>query len=83
MGQKLRQSEIIEDLDINLPRIELIGNHRLSIENHRGIQEYSDICMKIALNDNTLSITGENLEIYALTLKEVTIIGNINSLQYI
>lgn len=83
MGQKFMQTELIEDLDITLSRVELIGNHRLFIENHKGIQEYSDISMKIALSDGQLHITGENMEIYNLTLKEVTIIGTINSLQYI
>lgn len=83
MGQKFSQSEMIDDLNITLSRVELIGNHRLSIENHKGIHEYSDLSMKIALSDGYLHITGQNMEIYNLTLKEVTVIGTINSLEYI
>lgn len=77
------KSEMIEDLDRHLSRVELIGNHRIAIENHRGIQEYSDLSMKISLFDGTLHIIGQNMEIYGLTMTELTVVGQINSVEYI
>ena len=80
---RAKQNEIIEDLDRHLSRIELIGNHRITIENHKGLQEYSDISMRIALSDGILHIIGQGMEIYGLTLTELTVTGKINSIEYI
>lgn len=76
-------NELLEDLNTHLSRIELIGNHRVAIENHKGIQEYSDCSMKISLYDGVLHIIGQSMEINLLTLSELTVIGKINSLEYI
>ncbi len=78
----VRENFIAEDLDPHLPRIELIGGRRGNIENHRGIIEYSDIEMRVALSDGELDITGHDMELRALTLTELTIAGVIDAIAY-
>lgn len=78
-----RDNFLAEDLDPRLPRVELTGDRRVDIENHRGMIEYSDTVMRIALADGELRITGREMELTALTLTELTVSGMIRALEYI
>ena len=78
-----RDSFLAEDLDRGLPRIEILGDRRVIVENHRGILEYSDTRMRIACGRLTLRILGEGLEIRALSLNELAVTGRIHAVEYI
>ncbi|MBP3312923.1 MAG: YabP/YqfC family sporulation protein [Butyricicoccus sp.] len=79
----LEESFLVEDLDPRLPRVEVTGDRRVHVENHRGIVEYSDTMMRIALAGSELRITGHDLELSALTLTELTVSGRVCALEYI
>ena len=73
---------IAEDLNPGLPRVELTGDRRVYIEHHRGVLEYSDTVMRIALEGGELCVTGCRLELAALSLTELTIEGDVRVLEY-
>lgn len=79
----LEESFLVEDMDPRLFRVEVTGDRRVHVENHRGIVEYSDTIMRVALAGSELRITGHDLELSALTLTELTISGTICALEYI
>lgn len=87
LGKRLRaraeDSFLAEDLDMGLPRIEIVGDRRVTVENHKGIVEYSDTLMRIACGRLQLRITGAGLELCALSLSEVSVTGKIISVEYI
>ena len=83
LRERAKESFLAEDLDTSLPRVELIGDRRVMIENHRGILEYSDVCMRVALSGLILRVIGSGLELRRLTLTEMTIAGKICALEYI
>ena len=80
--ERARENFLAEDLDPRLPRVEVIGDRRVVIENHRGIIEYSDVLMRVALVGSELRITGFDMELRMLTLDQMTIAGNICALEY-
>lgn len=81
--RELGDNFLAEDLDPRLSRVEVTGDRRVHVENHRGILEYSDIVMRIALAGSELRITGHDLELSALTLTELTVSGTVCALEYI
>ncbi len=67
--------ELPKDIVLNLPRISIVGNIQFSIENHRGIIEYSDDTIKIGIKDGELIIKGIDLEIKNIYSHEILIEG--------
>ena len=74
--------EIPKDLVLDVPKITLIGQSELFLENHRGIIEYSSQRMRINLSRGFLEILGNQLEIKALLPDEIKIEGDINSCRF-
>ena len=75
--------ELPKDLVLDLPRIVIIGQRELHLENHKGIIEYGDSCIKINLARGFLEIEGERLEIKLIMQDEVSITGIISSLHFV
>ena len=81
IGKQLLGSPLAEDLVGGLPRLELTGGSRLLIEDHRGILEYTDAVLRVALKHEELRVTGEDLRLTALTLNELAVSGHIRSIE--
>jgi len=75
--------ELPKDLVLDLPRLVVIGQRELYLENHKGIIEYGDSCIKINLSRGLLEIEGECLEIKLIMPDEVVITGLIHSLRFV
>ena len=52
---------MLEDLHGSRPRVEIIGNSRVVVENHRGIQEYDDGLLRVKCCGCEVRITGAGL----------------------
>ncbi len=74
--------ELPKEILFDLPRVTLIGNLQLYIQNHRGIVEYTDEVIKISINGGELIIKGDNLVIKNVFSDEIFIEGNILSVGY-
>ncbi|KKO51523.1 sporulation protein YqfC [Paenibacillus sp. DMB20] len=83
--QKFTQEmlDLPQDLLFDLPRLTLIGNQELHIENHRGVLHFSAEKLVLSLAQGALEITGAGLSIRAIQSSEVTIEGRIHHIQYI
>lgn len=75
--------ELPKDLVLDLPRLVIIGQRELHLENHKGIIEYGDCCIKINLARGLLEIEGEELEIKLIMQDEISITGVINCLRFV
>jgi sporulation protein YqfC len=71
------------DVALDLPRLILIGNRRLSIENHRGLLHFSSELMKLAISHGHLELHGVDLMIRVITSEEISVEGLIHELKYI
>lgn len=75
--------DIPQDITMDLPRLTMIGNMQLYIENHRGVLHFSDDFLKMALSRGTLEVRGTGLSIRTIMMEEVMVEGTILDLKYI
>jgi sporulation protein YqfC len=87
IGRRLRgwtngMLDLPQDLLHDMPRITLIGNKELHIENHRGIMHFSSEMLKLALSKGSLEISGQGLEIRTILGQEMAVEGTIGEIKY-
>lgn len=75
--------EIPKDLVLDLPKVTVIGQNELYLENHKGIIEYSLNRLRVNLSRGFLEIEGKDLEISILMPEEMKIIGEISVIKYV
>lgn len=63
-----------------LPRIEIIGDKELRMENHKGILAYGSEEIHISGGQFVVRVMGEGLELRAMTGLELLITGHISGL---
>lgn len=81
-----RLTKVLEfppDVILDLPRLIMEGNTRLTIENHGGVVEYSTERIRLRIHDGELMITGEKLIIATILGDEVEIEGNITRVDFL
>ena len=74
--------EIPQDIILDLPRITMLGNKQLLVENHKGIIEYTPSLVRIKLNQGELIIKGKNLELGNLQIEQILVEGTVEDLKY-
>lgn len=75
--------DVPQDVTMDLPRLTLVGNTQLFIENHRGVLHFSDQYLKLALNKGIVEVRGRMLAIRIIMAEEVLVEGEITDLKYI
>ena len=63
-------------------RLTLVGKSRLLAENHRGILDYGDSCIRLAAAGGSVSILGAGLGLEAMNRRELLITGQIRSVEW-
>ena len=69
------------DVVAGLPRLELTGFSQLSVEQHRGIKEYTPEAVTVALKKGSIRITGQKLSITLMNHEYVVVNGAIQNIQ--
>lgn len=87
MEGKLRKSGFLEktaevfdlpaDAVAGLPKLELVGDKELRVENHRGILAYGSEEIHVSGGAFLIKIAGEGLELRAMTGLELLVTGRI------
>lgn len=75
--------ELPKDIMLDLPKITMVGNLQIYIENHKGILEYTNNRIRINTKDGVLRIIGKNLVLKNIIAEEIIIVGEINQLEFI
>ena len=70
------------DMLLDLPRLTLCGNHELEVENYKNVLEYLDHAISLNCTEGIIRLSGEHLEITAITDDSVSIRGNILSISF-
>lgn len=73
--------EIPTDIALNLPRITMIGNLQMVIENHKGIMEYTNNRIRVLVSRGYLEIEGSNLVLRNIQIDEMVINGEIEQVK--
>ncbi len=64
-----------------VPRIELIGDQELRMENHKGILAYGDREIHVSGGRFVVKVVGEQLDLRAMTGLQLCITGRIEGIQ--
>ncbi|WP_409341328.1 sporulation protein YqfC [Paenibacillus sp. MBLB4367] len=75
--------DVPQDVALDLPRITVIGNNQLLIENHRGVIAFSDEQLRLRLAKGEMEIRGKQLVIRAIYSEEVYVDGLVSDIKYI
>ena len=59
--------------------VELVGERRILVENHRGVTEYGHERICIRLRCGILTVCGKNLELARMTKELLVITGTVDS----
>ncbi len=74
--------ELPQDIMLDLPKITMIGNLQIYVENHKGIIEYSSTRVRIFTKCGVLRITGKNLLLKRIVQEEIVLVGEIDQAEF-
>ncbi len=74
--------EVAKEIVLDVPKIVLLGNSEVVIENYKGITEYTAEQIILEANPAPLRIVGERLEIKSVTDEMLFVEGKIRSLGF-
>jgi sporulation protein YqfC len=74
--------DLPRDVVLNIPKITILGDNEITIENHKGIILFEDKVIKVNSNVGLISIFGENFKILFIGGSTVTISGKFVSVVY-
>ena len=86
-SQKVKQVlmnsvDLPKDVMMDLPRITMIGQLHIYIENHRGLLAFSVVEIRLSLSQGQLAIKGANLVIKAILPEEILLEGVIHQVSF-
>jgi sporulation protein YqfC len=73
--------DLPQDVVFDLPRLTMIGDRQLYIENHRGVLHFSSDRLRLALSKGELEVTGDGLVIRTIWTEEVFVEGQIKNIE--
>jgi len=74
--------ELPEDILLNLPRMTFVGQKRLSIENHRGVIEYTREKIRVGMRGGEIIIYGRELQMIRFMADEIHVGGSIEKVHF-
>jgi len=84
-GFKQQVTEFLDlpgDIILNLPKVTLLGNLQLVVENHRGILKFSSGAIHISITGGELIICGRELKLRSVLAEEIFIEGEIKNIAF-
>lgn len=83
-----KKNEILEKIDLpkdvmmDLPKITILGDSEITIENHKGIESFENECIKVKTNKGVVEIEGINFEILYIASETIVLSGKFKSVNY-
>jgi len=74
--------ELPREVLLNLPRLTMLGNQQVLLENHRGIIYYDSEEIRLGIRGGELIITGRDLQVQKIMEEEIYITGRIEHLYF-
>ena len=74
--------DLPRDVLLNIPKINILGDNEITIENHKGIVLFEENQIKVNSTVGLISIFGKNFEILFIGGSTLTISGKFVSVMY-
>lgn len=75
--------ELPKEIVLNIPKLTMVGNGNLIIENYKGIIEYDNTRVRVNTGSGIIKITGNGLVIKEITSENILVDGKISSLEFL
>jgi sporulation protein YqfC len=85
-GAKERFAEMLElpkELVLDRPKLTLVGNCDIMIENYKGVVEYGSDRLRINTGSGIVRIIGTGLMIREITSEDIIVSGTIHTLEFV
>lgn len=73
--------DLPQDIVFDMPRLTMVGDRQLTIENHRGVLHFSEDRVLLELGIGKLEITGSEMVIRSVWTEEIFIEGVIKEIR--
>ncbi|SDY51855.1 sporulation protein YqfC [Evansella caseinilytica] len=77
------QMDLPADVMMDLPRVTLIGNFHIYIENHKGVIRFTAEELRLRLTEGELLVTGNDFVIKNILPEEMLLEGVIKDIRFI
>lgn len=82
-GERLAKSlDIPEDVIVNIPKITIVGNNEILIENHKGIKYFQQDVIKINSKIGEIILEGDKINIVYMSKTTIVLNGNFKGVSY-
>jgi len=75
--------ELPREVIMNLPLITLVGKEDMTIENYKGVLEYSEERVRISTTAGIVRIQGKKLILKHINSDSIAVVGNIMKLEFL
>lgn len=75
-------TEIPKDFMMNMPRVTILGNREIYVDNYKGLLEYSQELIRLLTTNKIISIKGDGLLITRIVEDAIFVGGNIISVEF-
>jgi sporulation protein YqfC len=75
--------ELPKEIVLNMPKLTMLGNGDLIIENYKGIIEYDQDVIRVNTTAGIIKIMGVDIYIKEITAENIMIYGKISSLEFL
>ena len=85
-GLKEKFTEVLElpkELILDLPKLTMVGNKDMMIENYKSVMEYGSARIRVNTGLGVVKITGMGLLIKEITSEDIIISGEIYALEFL
>ncbi|WLR53272.1 sporulation protein YqfC [Bacillus tianshenii] len=79
----MQKAELPADVVMDLPRITMIGQLHIYIENHRGLLAFSDNELRLSLKQGQLLVMGKEFVLKTMLPEEILLEGQIDEVRFI
>ncbi len=74
--------DIPEDIVFDVPRLIMLDNTELRVENYKAVLEYEETKIMLACKEKCIKVNGEKLSITIITEDEISVKGLVSSIEF-
>ena len=75
--------ELPKEIMLNLPKISMIGNNQMLVENHKGVIEYTPQRIRVNSSIGVIRIQGSEMNLKNIAADDIMIIGEIKIIEFL
>ncbi len=74
--------ELPKEIMLSMPKITVLAGKEATVENYKGVIELTEEKIRLYTGAGVLCLTGESLDIAAITDEDITVLGAIGKIEF-